>query len=81
MPVQANTEVEGRFQIEDFETKEAPMPHHLMGLSYTASGYGRKIPTTKMVKDGGRWKRIYCCVFSNAGTCYFIRNGKWVIVY
>ena len=40
------------------------------GLSYTASGYGRKIPTRYMVQLNGRWRRVYCCIFSNVGTCY-----------
>jgi hypothetical protein len=40
------------------------------GLSFTASGYGRRVPTTRMVHVDGRWRRVYCCVFSNSGTCY-----------
>lgn len=40
------------------------------GLSYTATGYGRKIPTRHMVQVNGKWRRVYCCQISNAGTCY-----------
>ncbi len=43
---------------EEVEVKEAPMEHHKRGLSYTASGYGKKIPTTYMIK------------FSNVGSLY-----------
>lgn len=40
------------------------------GLSYTATGYGGRIPTTYKVQVDGRWRRVYCAVWSNAGTCY-----------
>lgn len=50
------------------------------GLQYTATGYGSKIPTRYMILDGKRWKRVYCMVYSNAGTCYFLRGKERVIV-
>ena len=62
------------------ETREKPLFHHLHGLQYTRTGYGRKIPTRYQVKDGGRWKRVYCCQISNAGTCYFLRGKEWIVV-
>ena len=43
---------------------------------YTATGYGGKIPTRYMVKHEGRWKRVYCAVYSNVGTCYIESNRK-----
>jgi hypothetical protein len=52
------------------EAKDSPLWHHTQGLSYTASGYGRRIPTRQMVKFAGKWRRVYCCIYSNAGTCY-----------
>ncbi len=55
---------------EEVEVKEAPMEHHKRGLSYTASGYGRKIPTTYMIRLNNRWQRVYCCIFSNVGSLY-----------
>lgn len=42
------------------------------GLQYTASGYGTKIPTHHMVFFAGKWRRIYCRIFSNIGTCYIV---------
>ena len=60
---------------EKVPAKDAPMRHHALGLSFTASGYGRKIPARHMVLFNGRWRRVYCCIFSNSGTCYI---GKWV---
>lgn len=56
------------------EAKNTPLPHHLHGLSYTASGYGKRIPTTTMVKFNGKWRRVYVCQFSNSGTAYI---GEW----
>ena len=46
------------------------------GLSYTATGYGSKIPTSYMVRYNNRWHRVYCAVYSNNGTCYIISKGK-----
>ena len=62
----------------EVESKDAPMPHHLRGLSYTASGYGKRIPTRIMVKFEGKWRRVYVCQYSNAGTAYI---GKWTMGY
>ena len=52
----------------------APMPHHVAGLMWTASGYGARIPTRYMVQVSGRWRRVYCCQISNAGTCFIGRK-------
>ena len=52
------------------------------GLSFTASGYGRRIPTRHQVRINGRWRRVYCCIFSNSGTCY-VEQGSgrdWIVV-
>lgn len=57
-------------------SKDAPLWHHTQGLSYTASGYGMRIPTRTMVLFNGKWRRVYVCQFSNAGTAYI---GKWII--
>lgn len=55
---------------------DKPLPHHEAGLSYTASGYGTRIPTTKVVKVGSRWHRVYVRQFSNAGTAYIIKDRR-----
>lgn len=57
------------------ETKDAPLWWHKQGLSYTASGYGKRIPSRTMVRFNGKWRRVYVCCFSNSGTAYI---GKWV---
>jgi len=52
------------------EIKEDILWWQKKGLSYTATGYGKKIPTTYKVKFNSRWYRVYCCIFSNIGTNY-----------
>lgn len=56
------------------EAKEVPLWWQVQGLSFTASGYGARIPTRWMVKFNGRWRRVYCRVYSNYGRCYIGRN-------
>lgn len=58
-----------------------PAAQHLLwwqkkGLSFTSSGYGSRIPTSWMVHVKGRWRRVYCCIWSNSGTCYI---GKTIL--
>lgn len=59
---------------ESVEAKESPMPHHERGLSWTATGYGERIPTTHMVRVANRWRRVYAFQISNSGTLYIGRN-------
>ena len=69
--------------LHELETKDAPLWWQERGLSYTATGYGRKIPTRIMVKLPGsnRWRRVYCCCFSNSGTCYVEVPGGWHVIH
>ena len=59
---------------ESVEAKESPLWFHLRGLSYTASGYGERIPTPYMVRVAGRWCRVYAFCISNASTLFIGRN-------
>lgn len=46
------------------------------GLQYTATGYGTKIPTNKVIRwSDGKVRRVYCDVYSNAGSCYCMIYG------
>lgn len=38
--------------------------------AFTASGYGPRIPTRYMVQVDGKWRRVYCCIYSNSGTLF-----------
>ena len=59
----------------EVESKDAPLWWQEQGLMFTASGYGKRIPTRTMVRYQGKWRRVYVCQYSNAGTAYI---GKWV---
>lgn len=63
-----------------FPTREKLLPWQARGLMYTASGFGKKIPTTKQLFILGRWRRVYCDIFSNSGVCYVIVDGQAVNV-
>ena len=45
------------------------------GLQYTATGYGAKIPTQYKAFVQGKFRRVYCKIYSNIGTC-FVMIGK-----
>lgn len=62
------------------EVKDAPTQSQALGLSYTATGYGSKIPTRRMAKIDKRWYRIYCAIYSNIGTCYVIKDRKHYVI-
>jgi hypothetical protein len=72
-----NTNPDGNrdsFLTQSVPVKRAPMAHHLAGLSWTATGYGRRIPTEYMVQVSGKWRRVYCRIYSNIGTLFIGRR-------
>ena len=48
----------------------------------TASGYGSRVPCgfLAQTEPGGKFRRVYCRIFSNIGTCYVVIRGERVIV-
>lgn len=57
-------------RIKDVKRTEAPR-------NPSRTGYGKKIPTTLMVKlEKGPWRRVYTAIFSNAGTSYIVLPGN-----
>lgn len=60
-----------------FVWKRQPLWWHLQGLSQTASGYGRKLTTDRVIKIEGEkiWRRVYCVCFSNSGSVYVVIKG------
>lgn len=50
------------------------------GLSPTASGYGKKIPTRYKLRYNNRLYRIYGCCFSNVVTMYIVSRNRTIIV-
>jgi hypothetical protein len=63
--------------LSEDERRVKPLP---VRGSTTRSGYGRRIPTSRMVRLRGRWRRVYCCIYSNIGTCYVEQGKDWVVV-
>lgn len=52
-----------------------------LGLQYTATGYGTKIPTSKVIAwSDSKVRRVYCDIYSNAGSCYCMIHGCKVSV-
>jgi len=62
------------------ESKENEMRHHRLGLQYTATGYGSKLPTRHMIRFDGRWYRVYSICYSNVSTEYVLIDGEKVTV-
>ena len=56
------------------ECKIEPLWWQTQGLSFTATGYGSRIPTQYMVKVMGKWRRVYCRCNSNVGTTFIGRG-------
>lgn len=61
--------------VPSLPVRTKPLWWQIQGLSYTASGYGSRIPTSRQVLYGNRWRRIYCTIYSNSGTCWIVVNG------
>ena len=60
--------------------KEAPTAWQMLGLQETSTGYGKRLTTRHMVQYRGKWRRVYCCIYSNVGTCYIGKLSDGLIV-
>ena len=70
-----------RIECTKYAIRKNPMRHHKLGLQYTATGYGSKIPTEYMVRTIDQtWRRVYCCIYSNSGTLYVMHGREKTIV-
>ena len=60
---------------------DAPMWWHERGLSYTATGYGSKIPTRYKTRNkAGKLVRVYATCYGNAASNWFMENGNKVFI-
>jgi len=55
------------------------------GLQETATGYGARLTTRWVIPlalNSGkpRLYRVYCCCYSNVGTCYIIHKGEQIVL-
>ena len=62
------------------EHKYKPLWCHKNGLMQTSTGYGERISTATMVKFNNKWRRVYCCIYSNIGICYIGKLSDNIIV-
>lgn len=55
-----------------------PLEWQKQGLTYTKTGYGKKIPTVWQYKNPntGRWNRVYCSIYSNNARNYVLIDGR-----
>lgn len=67
-------EAGGPYLTERVPVKVKTLPWQERGLTWTATGYGERIPTRYMVQVEGRWRRVYCFIISNSGTTFIGRN-------
>lgn len=42
----------------------------------TVSGYGAKIPTSRMLHVADRWRRVYAICYGNAASLYVVIKGQ-----
>jgi len=74
------TNIIKHINLEDYETRYRPLEWQKRGLQQTASGYGSKLTSTREIKYEGRWRRIYVCCYSNAGTAYIVKGKDWIVI-
>lgn len=54
-----------------------PLPWQTAGLQQTASGYGNKLTSSRVVRlSDGRVRRVYVTCWSNCGTAWIILDGR-----
>ncbi len=68
----------GPFETVEVKARETLLDWQRRGLSYTATGYGARIPSPYMVKWGGRWRRVYVACYGNAASHYIGKAGAWL---
>lgn len=69
-----------RLYAEPSELVDKPLYFHIHGLSETATGYGKKLTSSRMVHFEGRLRRIYVTCYSNCGTAWFRYMGKQILI-
>jgi hypothetical protein len=59
---------------------EDPLWWQEAGLSFTATGYGSRIPTVYKMYYNSRWHRVFHMIYSNSGTTYIETKDHKIIV-
>ena len=55
---------------EPCPAENRPLPWQLRGQTWTATGYGARVPSRWVVRYQNRWRRVYVCQYSNVGTAF-----------
>lgn len=64
-----------------YEIIDRPLWFHMAGLSQTASGYGKKLTSARVVRlPDGRERRVYVTIYSNSGTAWIVLDGARRII-
>ena len=66
--------------LEEFDIQDRRVDEQAPMYGRNADGYGSKIPTRHWLKVDNRWRRVYCTIFSNVGTCWINVKGEKLIV-
>ena len=61
---------QGPFCTESVTVTDSPLWWHEQGLQYTATGYGKRIPSRFKVYFEGKWRRVYVTQYSNVGSAW-----------
>lgn len=81
LPIERKTDNDLPYVAMTYRLVDTPLSWQTAGLSYTASGYGAKIPTRYVAKFfNGLRRRVYCTCYSNAGTYWVYVSGERVIL-
>lgn len=67
----------GPYRTESIPVKQT---YYIPRKGQTVSGYGKRLPTSFMVKWKGRWHRVFCVCYSNSGTAYARLDGVDTVV-
>lgn len=65
----------------EYQLKDKPLWYHTQGLMPTASGYGAKLVTPYKAFIQGKWRRVYCTQYSNAGSLWVVVNKQKLALY
>ncbi|WBF81451.1 hypothetical protein HNDCFFNB_00154 [Citrobacter phage BSwM KMM2] len=68
--------IDGVLNFELLQAEQHLLDWQVAGLQKTATGYGKKIPTSWKVRYLGKLRRIYQDVYSNSVVSYIIVSGK-----
>lgn len=79
--VEQSSSWDGRIYVADEnDFVDRPLWFHNRGLSQTATGYGKRLTSSRCLWFNGRLHRIYVCCFSNSGTAYIESKNRKIVV-